>query len=175
MSVESSSSGKSGVSYCFQPSSESNAVVEVGVTVHTPGDPDKAVTIATAAALAESARQLAEEAANFIDYEPQLVNGKMNGGVCRTTSSYPTAQDTCTDLENHYMIDSASRMNNNGIDHMNCHSPHLSITKLKHAPPCCCHSLSLSQPTTSYQMNSGCLEHEYRTTVCNMLYTIQLL
>ena len=37
--------------------------------MHTPGDPDKAVRIATAAALAESARKLAQEAASFIDEE----------------------------------------------------------------------------------------------------------
>ena len=35
--------------------------------MHTPGDPDKSVRIATAAALAESARKLAQEAATFID------------------------------------------------------------------------------------------------------------
>ena len=44
-------------------------ITQVGVTVHTPGDPDKAVRIATAAALAESARKLAQEAASFIDEE----------------------------------------------------------------------------------------------------------
>ena len=42
------------------------------MTVHTPGDPDKAVRIATAAALAESARKLAQEAASFIDNEEEV-------------------------------------------------------------------------------------------------------
>ena len=45
----------------------------MGVTVHTPGDPDKAVRIATAAALAESARKLAQEAASFIDSEEEVI------------------------------------------------------------------------------------------------------
>ena len=45
----------------------------MGVTVHTPGDPDKAVRIATAAALDESARKLAQEAASFIDSEEEVI------------------------------------------------------------------------------------------------------
>ena len=48
--------------------------LQVGVTVHTPGDPDKAVRIATAAALAESARKLAQEAASFIDTGDEVGN-----------------------------------------------------------------------------------------------------
>ena len=48
--------------------------LQVGVTVHTPGDPDKSVRIATAAALAESARKLAQEAASFIDEDQVRVS-----------------------------------------------------------------------------------------------------
>lgn len=43
------------------------------MTVHTPGDPEKAIRIATAAALAESARKLAQEAASFIDEEVHIL------------------------------------------------------------------------------------------------------
>ena len=46
------------------------------MTVHTPGDPDKAVSVTTAAALAESAKKLAQEAASFIDEEQEV--GKHN-------------------------------------------------------------------------------------------------
>ena len=46
--------------------------IQVGVTVHTPGDPDKAVSVTTAAALAESAKKLAQEAASFIDEEQEV-------------------------------------------------------------------------------------------------------
>lgn len=42
------------------------------MTVHTPGDPDKAVSVTTAAALAESAKKLAQEAASFIDEEEEV-------------------------------------------------------------------------------------------------------
>lgn len=48
------------------------------MTVHTPGDPDKAVRIATAAALAESARKLAQEAASFIDDQVCVICTSLN-------------------------------------------------------------------------------------------------
>ena len=51
------------------------------MTVHTPGDPDKAVSVTTAAALAESARKLAQEAACFIDKE-----GEEKVGMCARPS-----------------------------------------------------------------------------------------
>ena len=43
------------------------------MTVHIPRDPDKGVSVTTAAALAESARKLAQEAACFIDKEEEKV------------------------------------------------------------------------------------------------------
>lgn len=66
------------------------------MTVHTPGDPDKAVRIATAAALAESARKLAQEAASFIDSGDEvsvnqtfcLVPLMIASYVCRQVSLY---------------------------------------------------------------------------------------
>ncbi|XP_003388322.1 PREDICTED: uncharacterized protein LOC100631703 [Amphimedon queenslandica] len=77
VSVESSGSGRTGVSYRVHPSIDSEAVVEVGVTVLTPGDPERASRIATAAAIAESARKLAQEAASFIDNEAERDHYRM--------------------------------------------------------------------------------------------------
>lgn len=39
--------------------------------MHTSSDPEQAVSVTAAAALAESARKLAQEAANFIDEEEE--------------------------------------------------------------------------------------------------------
>ena len=89
ISVESSSSGRSGISYKFKPINDSKTFVEVGVTVHTPGDPDKAVRIATAAALAESARKLAQEAASFIDSEEEVIPAPIPNQNRFKPSSHP--------------------------------------------------------------------------------------